>query len=396
MYLKYLIPLLIALLVSCDVLYRQRNLKLALAKNDYTATYCSSHLKQFLEAGGYRVEIIPVNSTIEANAMVARGEADLSFVLNHSLFMPQSLGLESDNLRTIVPIFQPAMYFFSSDTTLEETSFAGKKISVEHMQDEAYLNLKEAFELGKLDYLEFTNSWDGDYFHFWGNYQGKRAENALNRNWRAVSLDEKFKKFLLGHYPSLEEFTLPAFPGDPDSRPLHTLASQALLICNSALSERTVYELAGYIFKQKLELMTYDRIMYNSIKENFDQSSLLYPLHRGSDSYLRRDQPSFLERYSDAIALVITMAALLYGGLQTLRNLLANRKKDRIQQYFIDFLSIRESEHLGSAEKSRRLNSLLHKMLKQMTENKLDKNDFHIFSRLIQQELTLIKLEVMD
>lgn len=200
------------------------------------------------------------------------------------------------------------------------------------------------------------------------------------------------KDLLLRYYPSLVQFTLPAFPGEPDSRPISTLSSQMLLICNASLSERTVYDLAEYIYRHKLALMSYDR-MYYSINESFNTAKLLYPLHRGTDAYLRRDEPSFIERYADAIALIITVIVLSLGAVQTLRNFLAARQKVRLQHYFAEYLAISENPEISSEERIKQLNALLRETLTHVTESKLDKDDFHIFSHLIHQELALIKTE---
>jgi TRAP-type uncharacterized transport system substrate-binding protein len=383
----------ISISTSCDVLYKQKKLRIAVAVNDNTSASSAAQLKAFLENGGYELEIISVATTIEANERVARAEADITFALSHSLFMPTKLGEQSNELRTIMPLFEPAMFLFSRDSTIKETSsrlFSGKKVGIEKIAGEAHINFEEIMHTGKMDSVEFTENWEGDFFHFWGTSHGKMAKNAVGKNWTPVSLDDRLRDFLLVNYPSLHEFTLPAFPGDPESRPIKTLSSQTLLICNSGLSERTVYDLSEYIYKHKLELMLYDR-MYYSINEAFNHNRLLYPLHRGADAYLRRDEPAFLERYADAIALVITVIALSFGATQTARNFFSSRQKIRLQQYFIKFLAIRENAEMSSEERSKNLNALLQETLRQVTQNKLDKNDFHIFSSLVHQEFTMLK-----
>jgi hypothetical protein len=135
--------------------------------------------------------------------------------------------------------------------------------------------------------------------------------------------------------------------------------------------------------------MGYD-LMYRSVNEAIDASSLLYPLHPGTDAYFRRDQPSFLERYADALAFLISLAAIIYGVIQGLRNRLQAIKKERVDLYFLDFISIR-AKKVSNAEQVVFLEELLNKALIQMTNERLDKNDFDIFSRLIQQEISNIR-----
>ncbi|MEL7003674.1 MAG: hypothetical protein AAFN93_13205 [Bacteroidota bacterium] len=120
---------------------------------------------------------------------------------------------------------------------------------------------------------------------------------------------------------------------------------------------------------------------------------MLYPLHAGTDAFLRRDEPSFLERYADALALILSILAIIYGGIQTARNAFLRKRKDQVDMYFIEFLNIRESSNENNRAIVERYDALLHKVLIQMTNEKLDKNDFHILSRLIQQELTNLKFD---
>jgi TRAP-type uncharacterized transport system substrate-binding protein len=387
--------LFLATVVSCDVLYNQKKLRLAVAVNDHASNSSAAYLKTFLESGGYIVDLIPVATAVEANILVANSDADITFVLNHSLSIPVNLGKRSDELRTIMPLLEPAMFIFSKDSSINVTNpdaFRGKKVGVEKLGGEAHMDMQEILNTAKMGSVEFTENWTGDFFYFWGTYNGKRAQNSVSKNWTPLSIDQKMKDLLLRYYPSLVQFTLPAFPGEPDSRPISTLSSQMLLICNASLSERTVYDLAEYIYRHKLALMSYDR-MYYSINESFNTAKLLYPLHRGTDAYLRRDEPSFIERYADAIALIITVIVLSLGAVQTLRNFLAARQKVRLQHYFAEYLAISENPEISSEERIKQLNALLRETLTHVTESKLDKDDFHIFSHLIHQELALIKTE---
>jgi len=153
-----------------------------------------------------------------------------------------------------------------------------------------------------------------------------------------------------------------------------------------------VYELAYTIFQNKLELFHND-IMYRAIQEDFDKQGLLYPLHEGTTAFLNREQPTFLERYADIIALTFSVIAVIYGTIQTIRNRIARRKKDRIDLYFLDFLDIRSNKSTTVTEKVKLLDSLFHRSVEQMTNEKLEKSDFHILSRLIQQELTILKFD---
>src|SRR5688572_29364317 len=69
---------------SCDFTKPKKKFRLVVPKTEYFYNYMTDHLKPFLERQGYEISIIPCDSVLEAARMVAEGEADLTFVNNHS------------------------------------------------------------------------------------------------------------------------------------------------------------------------------------------------------------------------------------------------------------------------------------------------------------------------
>jgi len=264
-------------------------------------------------------------------------------------------------------------------------------VGIELLNGEAQMNIERFFARAKIDGTEIVTFNDNPHvIIFWGTLYGQRAAKFLEEGWYPFSFKENLIEFLTLNDPALRPFTLPAVPGNTKSIRIHTIATEAVLVANQVLGENAVYELAQSIFQYKLELMNAD-LMYRSIDESFDQKALLFPLHEGTESYLRRDQPTFFERYADAIALVLSMLAVLYGAIQTIRNSLARRKKEQVDLYFLDFLEIRSDKSITIDQKVRKLDGLFQRAVEQMTNEKLEKSDFHIISRLIQQELTMLK-----
>jgi len=127
-------------------------------------------------------------------------------------------------------------------------------------------------------------------------------------------------------------------------------------------------------------------INFVTLNESVNQASFLYPMHRGSGAYLRRGQPTFFERYAELMAYAFSIGAVLFGALQAIRRRIMARKKERIDQYFLDYLDIR-SRTIKDPEKHALLDELLKRAMIQMTSEKLDKLDFYILSRILQQEM---------
>jgi hypothetical protein len=381
--------------VSCDIYKPQKEFRLAVSDQDYFYNYMTSHLKPFLENNGYDIEILKTASTIESNRMVARGEADLAFINNHSVPVTEALGAESGNLRAVLPLTTRLFFAFSKEPIPDSASakelFENRKIGIEFLGGEAQHNLERFFERAKIKGTQIVAFNDNpDVIVFWGTFYGTRASNLLVEGWHPFSFKQNWIEFLTLNDPALKPYTLPAIPGDGRSIRINTIATDAILVSNKSIGENAIYELARVIFKNKLALIHED-IMYRNINENFDQLSLLYPIHEGTASFIRRDQPTFFERYADTIALVLSIFAVLYGGIQTIRNTIAKRKKDQVDKYFLDFLEIRQNKELSLDQKVKMLDNLFQRAVEQMTNEKLEKSDFHILSRLIQQELTMLR-----
>lgn len=392
---RAIVILLLFVSSSCEFIAPQAHFKFALPGNDHSYAYSAKHLKSFLEENGVTMEIIPVKDAVEANRMVAEGKADLTFVMNHSIYIPDTLGSRAGALRTVLPLYDRLLFLFAKDPVPPGTTInhllKNQKIAVSSFDGEASNNLEHLFESANMtdvQIVQFDST--AKFAHFWGHYYGSKYMDFHNRGWHSVSLDEDWIKFIDLSYQALIPFELPAMPGVEGSSDIKTLSVQTLLVCNSDIHDKAIYLLSKLIFQHKVELVAHDN-MYRSIKEDFDQSILLYPLHEGTDAYFRREQPSFFERYSESIGLFLSVCAVLYGAIQAIRNRLIHQRKERIDRYFLDFVAIRSDRNADKEESINRLTELLQRALIQVTNNKLEIMDFHIFSMLVQQEIAILK-----
>lgn len=392
---KTIAILFLFLLTSCEFIAPQAHFKFALPGNDHSYAYSAKHLKSFLEENGVTLDIIPVKDAVEANRMVAEGKADLTFVMNHSIYIPDTLGSKAGSLRTVLPLYDRLLFLFSKDPVPPGITInhllKNQKIAVSSYEGEAYNNLEHLFESARMSDVGITQfDSTAKFVHFWGHYYGSKYMEFLKRGWHGVSLDDDWVRFLDLSYQALIPFDLPALPGVENSTDIKTLSVQTLLVCNSDLQEKAIYLLSKLICQHKVELVSHDN-MYRSIKENFDQSILLYPLHEGTDAYFRREQPTFFERYSEAIGLFLSICAVCYGAVQTIRNRILQKRKERIDQYFVQFVEIRGNHNVRREDTIEKLTELLQHAIVQVTNEKLEIMDFHIFSMLVQQEIAILK-----
>jgi hypothetical protein len=62
-----------------------------------------------------------------------------------------------------------------------------------------------------------------------------------------------------------------------------------------------------------------------------------------------------------------------------------------VDKYFLEFLEIRSAKELPVEQTVKKLDGLFQRAVEQITNEKLEKSDFHILSRPIQQKLTMLK-----
>jgi TRAP-type uncharacterized transport system substrate-binding protein len=387
-------------LLSCDFTNPQKTFRLAVPKTEYFYNYIAGHLKPFLEKNGYQITIVPAENTLEANQMVVEGKAELAMVNNHSTTVALKLRDTAGQLRTIMPLTSRLLFVYSRnpvpDSTTAKKLLSGKRVGVEFLEGETHLTLKRFLGATKINNVTFTTFDDNpDVVIFWDRFYGERAASWSKKGWHPYSFRKNFLEFIMLNDHSLKSFRLPAVPGDTSSIVTNTLITDVILVANKNLGENACYLLAHVFYQNKVDLLHQD-IMYRSISENFDKEKLLFPLHNGTNSYLLRDQPSFFERYSESFAFGLSFLAIVFGAVQAVQSKLRRNQKENIDKYFLEFLEIRAHKDFSRDERARKLDDIFERAVIQLTKNKLDRSDFHILSRLLQQELTMLRFNSSD
>jgi len=392
-----LLALLIIIPVACDFTRPQKGFRLAVPTTEYFYNYIVGHLKPFLESKGYRITIVPAASTLEAAQLVAGGQADLTLINNHSTTIAIKLGDEASRLRTIMPLTTRVLFAFSKiplrDSTTAIEFFGGKRVGIESIGGETNLTVARFLSASGIKPDSFVTFEDNpDVVVFWDRFYGERVTAWGEKGWYQYRFRSNFINFIHLHDHALRPFKLPALPGNLNSMIVNTLATDVILVGNKNLGENACYLLASEIFQSKVDLIHLD-VMYSQIKEDFDKETLLFPLHQGTFSYLLRDQPTFFERYAESLALGISLLAIIYSGFQAVQSRIRRNQKERIDEYFLEFLEIRADKTIIGDERVRKLDMLFERALIQMTNEKLDRADFMILSRLIQQDLMMLRFK---
>ena len=183
----FLLSLTVMLLIAgCDIVKPKRKFRLAIPEKDYFYNYMAGHLKPFLESKGFEIIVTKTTSSIEADRMVARGEADLAFINNHSVAVAEVLGSESGRLRTVLPVTTRSFFAFSKnvmpDTATAKELFENKKVGIEVLKGEAQLNFERFLSRAEIKGTQVVTFEDSpEVIVFWGTFLWSKGRQISAR-----------------------------------------------------------------------------------------------------------------------------------------------------------------------------------------------------------------------
>lgn len=154
-------------------------------------------------------------------------------------------------------------------------------------------------------------------------------------------------------YPRLRPFVIPAglYPGFNDG-PVLTLAIPSILVVHNTLPDASAYRVAKLLEQFKNSFISVYPLAANNISNERMSRSSNIPMHPGAQRFVDRDEPTFLERYAELLAFLVTLiVALTSAGVWAMR-VRGQSKKDRLDRYYARLVEVRQSLHDGSVEAS--------------------------------------------
>ena len=204
--------------------------------------------------------------------------------------------------------------------------------------------------------------------------------------------------------PFLRADTIPkgTFAGDPAVPSRDTLSSvvSRTLVSREDVDGELMRELTSILFENRLDLVIRFALA-SAIRRPDPSVGLSIPLHDGSEAYFNRDQPSFLQENAEPIALVLTVAGILFSGLLTLRARLTSGQKNRMDSYNYMLLEIgdraRNSNKKSELKQLRRdLYQILETVVRALDTDEVTEEGFQSFSLLWESVREMIKDREQD
>lgn len=353
--------------------------------------------------------------------MLWNDEIDFAIAQNDTKvidFLEEDMSIAESKIRTVIPLYPEILFILYSDS-IKPTSLhnlvKGRKIGVgpENSGTSKFFRfLLDHFNVPPDDYTFVHTTWleneVGEKIDISVTLAGYNTPNVLdmihNKNCEIFSFGEVdlFQKgssvegFCMS-YPAARPFIIPMNTyGSTPSKPALTIAIDAVLLCHKDIDPYTIYSIVEEIYKQKNVLANIDPLL-NGLTEKFEQTSLSFPLHKGTQLYLNRNEPSFFERYAELMGVIFSIIIACIGALATLYKWRQHRKKNRVDIYYKKALKIENeinelNDEIKCISALEELKTIKHKAFELMIDEKLNANEsFNIFLSLVDN--LIIRIE---
>jgi len=199
-------------------------------------------------------------------------------------------------------------------------------------------------------------------------------------------------------YPRLTPFTIPngTYMGYASSS-IATLSVDLVMMVRSGMGEIPVNDFTKTMLQNRQIFTPIDPLLYNGMREDFDQGKLNIPLHEGARVFLDRDEPSFIERYAELGGVILSLVIAIWSGLVSLTKWQAQKKKDKIDEFYEDLIKIKNKigglkKMNETVEKIRHVQSSQNKAFELLISEELVANEsFRIYMELSKETINELR-----
>ena len=360
-----------------------------------------------------RIRVIETEGSGENLRLLASGEADLAIVQND---LPHD-----GSARTLAPLHRGVLHFIvrADDSVKSILDLPGKRIAtgpsesgsprfvdalLRHFGLEPdTLDLRmlglgaacEQLQAGEVDVILMPMGLKSDAFARLVSDAGLKVRFVPLGS--SIGEESEIAGFLLD-YPRAEAAWIPrhAYAGPQGDlggglprNAVPAVGVRSMLVAREALPRRHARAVTEALFLNQSSLVEVHPVAAQ-ISEEFDRATLQFPLHLGAEAYYRRNEPGFLVRYAEVLGLSLSLLIALIGLLATSSRWLLQRKKDRIDGYYLELdrhLARLQEPDLDTAvmvEIEADLEAMRHRAIRLLAEERLLPDEsFRIFQGLL-------------
>ena len=197
--------------------------------------------------------------------------------------------------------------------------------------------------------------------------------------------------------PHFRSFVIPAGTyGAATPEPVVTVAVDKIIVARADLDESVVYDLINDVLRLRPALGTIHPGLFQQLTDNFDVSRSRFVVHSGTQAYLQRSEPSFIERYSGVAEVLVTLMIAAISAIFAGVRIFNMKRKNRIDRFYSAVLAIRDRVTPTMGEEQRNqaaaeIRQLQDEAFALLVDEKLAANEsFRIFMELCSSVLEQI------
>jgi hypothetical protein len=144
--------------------------------------------------------------------------------------------------------------------------------------------------------------------------------------------------------PHFRPFVIPAGTyGAATTEPIATIAVDKLIVSRKDIDSSVIYDLINEIQRLRPALATVHPGLFQQAAGDFDVSRSRFVLHAGTQDYLQRSEPTFIERYSGVAEVLVTLMIAAFSASLAGIRIYNRRRKNRIDRFYARAMNIRKS-----------------------------------------------------
>ena len=355
---------------------------------------------------GLRINLIPLpEGTTSALDALEAGHGDIAFAPNTGRFR--------DGIATVIPLYPSVLHIVTDKDrpagSLEElfrgaTVYAGPQDSITRALTKGIVDRLE-FAPGEVVYTSGLND-TFDVIVIYAPIDRDRVMNdprLKNVKWFSFGSPQDIGNGSMVDLavlinPRLRPFVIPMNTfGAVTPEPVVTVAVDNLLVARAGLADSIVYDLYAEILRIRPALFGDRPELYQPLDEHVAEANFLYTLHPGALAFIKRDEPSMIERYSGVAEVAVTLMVGLVSGLFAVVKIYRIRRKNRLDEFLVEVINIRNSLNPDSGADERAaamasIRTLQDRAFELLVDEKLAADDsFRIFTELSNNTIDRIK-----
>ena len=294
----------------------------------------------------------------DALVEVAEGRADIALIANDQPFR--------GDIATVMPLYATVLHIVNMsdrqpeafiDLLRNASVFAGLEGSASRR---VFERLTSTIDLGGEDYrFENDRTTDFDLAVVFAPISPERlAEYPGVRLWSLGEPDDigagGTVDSLVLMNPHFRPFIIPAGTyGNATQEPVVTIAVDKLIVTRDDLNRAVIYDLVNEFLRMRPALATIHPGLFQGLGDDFDVSHSQFVIHPGTQDYLQRSEPKFIERYSGVAEVLVTLLVASISAAFAAIQIFNRRRKDRIDRFYKAAIDIRNAT-VGSMDVAQR------------------------------------------